>query len=59
MNSHGRGRQGSGSNRSNTRNSTEPTVYNKEKHTKVEFTPHTAGKHESVTYDTVREKILQ
>ena len=25
----------------------------------IEFTPHIAGKHQSLTYDTVREHILQ
>ena len=46
-----------GSSRSNTRNSTESTTYNKV--TKMEFTPHTVGRHQTVTYDTVKEYILQ
>ena len=46
-----------GSSRSNTRNSTEPTTYNKE--TEYEFTPYTTGRHQPVTYDKVKEYILQ
>ena len=57
MDTNGRGGPGMGSSRSNTRNSTEPTRHNKE--TKYEFTPHTAGRHQPVTYDTVKEYILQ
>ena len=57
MNTNSRGGPGKGSSRSNTRNSTESTTYNKEK--KMEFTPHTAGRHQTVTYDTVKEYILQ
>ena len=53
MNTNSRGGPGMGSSRSNTRNSTEPTRHNKE--TKYEFTPHTAGRHQPVTYDTVKE----
>ena len=52
-----RGRPGRGSTRPNTQNSTETTTHNKE--TKTEFTLHTTGKHQSVTYDTVKEHILQ
>ena len=57
MNTNSRGGPGMGSSRSNTRNSTEPTTYNKE--TKYEFTPHTVGRHQTVTYDAVKEYILQ
>jgi hypothetical protein len=57
MNTNSRGGPGKGSSRSNTRNSTESTTYNKE--TKYECTPHTAGRHQPVTYDTVKEYVLQ
>ena len=53
MNTNSRGGPEMGSSRSNTRNSTEPMRNSKE--TKYEFTPHTVGRHQPVTYDTVKE----
>ena len=53
----GRGRAGRGSGRSSTYGGKSTTTEYKKQ--TMEFTPHTAGKHQSVTYDTVKEHILQ
>ena len=53
----GRGCAGRGSGRSSTHGGKNiATEYKKQV---MEFTPHVAGKHQSVTYDTVKEHILQ
>ena len=53
----GRVAKGKGSDRSGTNSSRKDTTESKKQ--TMEFTPHTAGKHQSVTYDTVVEHILQ
>ena len=53
----GRGCAGRGSGRSSTYGGKITTTEYKKQ--VMEFTPHTAGKHQSVTYDTVKEHILQ
>ena len=56
-NNTGKDRQGKGSGRSNS-NSGRGSTTETRKQT-MEFTPHIAGKHQTVTYDTVKEHILQ
>ena len=53
----GRDCAGRGSGRSSAHGGRNTTTEHKKQ--TMEFTPHTAGKHQSVTYDTVEEHILQ
>jgi hypothetical protein len=46
-------------NRSGNGNARAKTVTPEKKVAVMEFTPHIAGKHQAVTYDTVKEHILQ
>ena len=56
-NNNGKNSQLKGSDRSN-QNSSKKDTSDYKKQT-MEFTPHIAGKHQTVTYDTVKEHILQ
>jgi hypothetical protein len=53
----GRNARGKGSDRSGSNSSRDATTETKKQ--TMEFTMHIAGKHQSVTYDTVVEYILQ
>ena len=52
-----KGHQGKGSDRSNRDGGRNSTTEHKKQ--TMEFTPHITGKHQSVTYDTVKDHILQ